>query len=119
MNGIGFRGILTLTGAGKALVTGGTGFVGRAVVTELLAAGREVRVLARNPEHPALAGLEVEVAAGDLRDAASLEKALQGCARVFHVAADYRLWVPDPQAMYDVNVEGTRALLAAAAAAGE
>jgi len=107
-----------LNGAGKTLVTGGTGFVGRAVVTELLAAGREVRVLARNPEHPALAGLEVEVAAGDLRDAASLEKALQGCARVFHVAADYRLWVPDPQAMYAVNVEGTRALLAAAAAAG-
>ena len=107
-----------MNGAGKTLVTGGTGFVGRAVVTELLAAGREVRVLARNPEHPALAGLEVEVAAGDLRDAASLEKALQGCARVFHVAADYRLWVPDPQAMYAVNVEGTRALLAAAAAAG-
>jgi dihydroflavonol-4-reductase len=102
----------------KNLVTGGTGFVGRAVVTELLLAGLEVRVLARNPEHPALAGLEVEVAAGDLRDPASLERALQGCARVFHVAADYRLWVPDPAVMYAVNVEGTRNLLAAAAAAG-
>ena len=110
--------MLNLTGAGKTLVTGGTGFVGRAVVTALLDAGREVRVLARNPEHPALAGLEVEVAPGDLRDAASLERAVQGCARVFHVAADYRLWVPDPEEMYAVNVEGTRSLLAAAAAAG-
>ena len=102
----------------KTLVTGGTGFVGRAVVTELLLAGAEVRVLARNPEHPALAGLEVEVAAGDLRDPASLARAVEGCSRVFHVAADYRLWVPDPQVMYAINVEGTRNLLAAAAAAG-
>jgi dihydroflavonol-4-reductase len=102
----------------KTLVTGGTGFVGRAVVTELLDAGREVRVLARNPEHPALAGLDVEVATGDLRDKASLEKALKGCARVFHVAADYRLWVPDPQEMYATNVDGTSWLLEAAAATG-
>ncbi|MEW6658342.1 MAG: hopanoid-associated sugar epimerase [Thermodesulfobacteriota bacterium] len=102
----------------KTLVTGGTGFVGRAVVTELLNRGREVRVLARNPEHPALSGLAVEVAAGDLRDAPSLERAVQGCQSVFHVAADYRLWVPDPAVMYAINVEGTRSLLAAAAAAG-
>ena len=107
-----------MAGGEKTLVTGGTGFVGRAVVTELLNAGSEVRVLARNPEHPALAGLSVEVAAGDLRDNASLALALKGCSRVFHVAADYRLWVPDPQEMYAVNVEGTRNLLAAAAAAG-
>jgi dihydroflavonol-4-reductase len=99
----------------KTLVTGGTGFVGRAVVAELLAAGREVRVLARNPNHPALAGLAVEVAVGDLRDRASLEGALSGCRRLFHVAADYRLWVPDPDNMYAINVEGTRQLLAAAA----
>jgi dihydroflavonol-4-reductase len=102
----------------KTLVTGGTGFVGRAVVTELLAAGREVRVLARNPEHPALAGLAVEVAEGDLRDPASLEQALKGCSHLFHVAADYRLWVPDPEVMYAINVEGTRQLLTAAAMGG-
>ena len=102
----------------KTLVTGGTGFVGRAVVVELLAAGREIRVLARRPDHPALAGLEVEVARGDLLEPASLAAAVSGCDRVFHVAADYRLWVPDPQAMYAVNVQGTKDLLAAAAAAG-
>jgi dihydroflavonol-4-reductase len=103
---------------GKTLVTGGTGFVGRAVVEELLAAGRPVRVLARNLEHPALANLEVEVAQGDLRERESLERALTGCTTLFHVAADYRLWVPDPAAMYAVNVDGTRQLLEAAAAQG-
>jgi len=107
-----------LTQYGKTLVTGGTGFVGRAVAEELLAAGREVRVLARNPDHPALAGLAVEVAPGDLRDPDSLHRALAGCTRLFHVAADYRLWVPDPATMYAINVEGTRNLLAAAAAQG-
>ncbi|MGA9753817.1 MAG: hopanoid-associated sugar epimerase [Desulfobaccales bacterium] len=107
-----------MTPSGKTLVTGGTGFVGRAVVEELLAAGREVRVLARNPEHPALAGLAVEVAVGDLRDPDSLDHALAGCTRLFHVAADYRLWVPDPATMYAINVVGTRHLLKAAAARG-
>jgi len=107
-----------LTSYGKTLVTGGTGFVGRAVVAELLAAGREVRVLARNPEHPALAGLAVEVARGDLRDPDSLARALAGCTRLFHVAADYRLWVPDPATMYAINVEGTRQLLNAALSQG-
>jgi dihydroflavonol-4-reductase len=88
------------------------------VVEELLAAGRAVRVLARNPEHPALAGLNVEVAPGDLREPESLYRALTGCTRLFHVAADYRLWVPDPATMYAINVEGTRNLLTAAAAVG-
>ena len=100
------------------LVTGGTGFVGRAVVVELLAQGRAVRVLARNPNHPALAGLSVEVALGDLRDPVSLGLALNGCSRLFHLAADYRLWVPYPEEMYAINVEGTRQLLAAAQARG-
>jgi dihydroflavonol-4-reductase len=100
----------------KTLVTGGTGFIGRAVVVELLAAGREVRVLARHPE--ALADLKVEVAQGNLVDPASLASAVKGCDRVFHVAADYRLWVPDPEAMYAANVQGTKDLMTAAAEAG-
>jgi len=97
-------------------VTGGTGFIGRAVVRELLAAGRQVRVLARHPG--TLTDLEVEVAPGDLRDPASLASAVRGCDRVFHVAADYRLWVPDPKTMYAANVQGTKDLLHAAAKAG-
>jgi dihydroflavonol-4-reductase len=103
---------------GKTLVTGGTGFVGRAVVEELLATGREVRVLARNPDHPALTGLAVEVAVGDLRDPESLKRGLTDCTCLFHVAADYRLWVPDPETMYAINVDGTRQLLEAAASEG-
>ncbi len=61
-----------------------------------------------------LEGLKAETAAGDLRDPASLEKAMSGCDAVFHVAADYRLWVRDPAEMYRSNVEGTRAMLEAA-----
>src|SRR5271166_4790794 len=61
-----------------------------------------------------LEGLKAETATGDLRDSASLEKAVAGCEVVFHVAADYRLWVRDPQQMYQSNVEGTRAVLEAA-----
>ncbi|MGC2432541.1 MAG: hopanoid-associated sugar epimerase, partial [Desulfobaccales bacterium] len=96
----------------------GTGFVGRAVVLELLAQKRAVRVLARDPRHPALEGLPVEVAQGDLRDRASLDAALSGCSRLFHLAADYRLWVPHPEEMYLTNVGGTENLLAAALAQG-
>ena len=102
----------------KTLVTGATGFVGRAVVEALLAQGREVRVLARRPQHRALQGLAVEMVRGDLTDPASLQRAVQGCSRLFHVAADYRLWVPDPASMYATNVEGTRSLLQAALEAG-
>lgn len=102
----------------KTLVTGATGFVGRAVVEALLAQGREVKVLVRNPQHRALEGLKVEIVRGDLTAPDTLSRAVQGCSRLFHVAADYRLWVPDPPAMYATNVEGTRALLQAAAEAG-
>ncbi|MFP3866543.1 MAG: hopanoid-associated sugar epimerase [Desulfobacteraceae bacterium] len=95
----------------NTLVTGGSGFVGRALVQELLNDGRRVRVLARQPDHPALQGLAVEAVQGDLRQPESLRIALEGCSHLFHVAADYRLWVPHPQEMYATNVEGTRHIL--------
>lgn len=101
------------------LVTGGTGFVGANVVRELLAEGAAVRVLARpGGDRRALAGLPVEIAEGDLNEPASLARAVAGVAMVFHVAADYRLWAPDPAALHRTNVEGTRALLHACADAG-
>ncbi len=100
-------------------VTGATGFVGSAVARQALAAGARVRVLARpGSDRRNLAGLDVEVAEGDLDDPASLERAVAGCDAVFHVAADYRIWVPDADAMLRTNVEGTRALMHAAQAAG-
>ncbi|MBI4012798.1 MAG: NAD-dependent epimerase/dehydratase family protein [Candidatus Rokubacteria bacterium] len=102
-----------------ALVTGGTGFVGANLVRELVAAGVEVRVLARpTSDRRALAGLPVEVVTGDLLEPPSLRAALAGVAVLYHVAADYRLWAPDPAVLYRVNVDGTQALLAAAEAAG-
>ena len=101
------------------LVTGGTGFIGAAVVRALLARGEAVRALVR-PGYASdnLAGLEVELAPGDLAEPATLAGACRGCRRVYHVAADYRLWVPDPERLFRVNVEGTEALLLAAAEAG-
>jgi len=101
------------------LVTGATGFVGSAVVRHLLAAGEVVRVLAREGgDRRNIAGLEVELATGDLRDEASLKRAVQGCKALYHVAADYRLWIPKPAEIYDTNVAGSRNLLRAAAEAG-
>jgi dihydroflavonol-4-reductase len=101
------------------LVTGGTGFVGANLVRELLDTGARVRVLARpTSDRRALTGLPVEVVPGDLLDPASLRAGLAGVEVVYHVAADYRLWAPDPARLYRVNVDGTRALLQAAEAAG-
>ncbi len=103
----------------KALVTGATGFVGAALVRTLLAAGWQVRVLVRaGSDRRNLRALAVQSVVGDLTDNASLERAVQGCDAVFHAAADYRLWVPDPQSMYRANVDGTRNLLEAARRAG-
>jgi dihydroflavonol-4-reductase len=101
------------------LVTGATGFVGSHVARQLVAAGERVRVLARAGSSRALLeGLAVEVHQGDLRDAASVEAAVTGVDRVFHVAADYRLWARNPREIYDSNLGGTRNLLDAARRAG-
>ena len=98
-----------------AFVTGATGFLGSHVARVLAEQGADLRLLVRTTSNlKNLEGLKAETATGDLRDAASLEKAMSGCDAVFHVAADYRLWVRDPGEMYRSNVEGTRAILEAA-----
>ena len=101
------------------LITGGSGFVGAAVVRQLVQAGHAVRALVRpSSARTNLAGLPVEIVQGDLRDAGSLARAMAGIRFVFHVAADYRLWARHPQDIVQTNVEGTRALMEAALRAG-
>lgn len=99
------------------LVTGATGFVGWHVARCLLERDQDVRALARDParlrELPGIHPIQ-----GDLRDPASLQRAVEGCGVVYHVAADYRLWTREPQEMYRSNVDGTRAMLEAARRAG-
>lgn len=103
----------------KSLVTGANGFVGSAVIRCLLSAGHEVRCLIRpGSDQRNLEGLPVEISEGDLRDVASLKRAVINCENLFHVAADYRLWVQDPETMYDINVRGTQEIILAAAEAG-
>ena len=102
-----------------ALVTGVTGFVGSAVARALLAEGWTVRALVRpGADRRNLEGLDLDVVEGDLTEPASLARAVAGCEAVFHVAADYRLWVPDPERIYATNVEGSASLVRAAAEAG-
>ncbi|MDE3036639.1 MAG: NAD-dependent epimerase/dehydratase family protein, partial [Nitrospirota bacterium] len=103
----------------KALITGATGFVGAAVARAVAASGTDVRVLVR-PESDLrnLDGLTVEQVPGDVRDQASLRRALTGCQQLYHVAAHYALWAQDPRVFYDINVTGTRTLLEAARVAG-
>ncbi|MEQ8698181.1 MAG: NAD-dependent epimerase/dehydratase family protein [Bauldia litoralis] len=103
----------------KTLVTGATGFVGAAVARKLLARGEAVRLLTRaNSDRSNLDGLDAEIVTGDLTDPSTLPAAVQGCTTVYHVAADYRLWVRDPSVLYRANVDGSVALIRAAADAG-
>ena len=105
--------------ADLTLLTGATGFVGSAVARTLAARGHRLRLLVRRGTTRAnLQGLDAELAEGDLNDPSSLDRAVQGCRFVFHVAADYRIWVPDPAAMRRANVTGTVALLRAGQRAG-
>ncbi len=98
-----------------AFVTGATGFLGSHVARVLAEQGAELRLLVRPASDLRnLEGLNADRVIGDLRDPASIEKSLSGCHALFHVAADYRLWVRDPDEMYRSNVEGTRSLLDAA-----
>jgi len=101
------------------LVTGGTGFIGSAVVRKLLGRGRQVRCLVE-PGAPRdnLAGLDVEIVPGNILDPAAIARAMAGCEAVHHLAAIYALWVPDEKVIYDVNVEGTKNVLFAALHAG-
>src|SRR5215467_14550094 len=99
----------------KILVTGAAGFLGSHVTRQLVARGADVRVLLRqSSNNRAIADLPLEYVTGDLRDAASLDRAMKDVKRVFHVAADYRLWCKRPQDIYDSNVGGTKNLLQAA-----
>jgi len=99
----------------KAFITGATGFLGSHVARVLAEQGANLRLLVRPTSNlKNLEGLNAETVIGDLRDPASLEKAMSGCDVVFHVAADYRLWLRDPAEMYRSNVDGTRAILEAA-----
>jgi dihydroflavonol-4-reductase len=104
---------------GLVLVTGATGFVGAAVARALAARGFPLRLAhRRGSDLSNIRALDAERVEADLTDPASLSRAVAGCRYLFHVAADYRLWVPDPEAMRRVNVDGTVALLRAAGAAG-
>jgi dihydroflavonol-4-reductase len=103
----------------KAFVTGSTGFVGSHVARLLAQQGAELRLLVRpTSKLDNIKDLRAEHATGDLRDAESLKRAMSGCDYVFHVAADYRLWAPDPREMYQSNVDGTRAIVQAAQESG-
>lgn len=101
------------------LITGASGFVGSAVLRKLIERGDDVRALVRpSSDRRNLEGLQVDIVEGDLTAPETLRPALKGCRGLFHVAADYRLWAPDPEPMFKANVEGTRMILLAAGDCG-
>ncbi len=103
----------------KIFLTGATGFVGHHVAKALAAEGANLRMLVRKSSNLAnLKGIDGDLVVGDLLDPQALRAALADCDAVMHVAADYRLWIPDPDAMYRANVDGTRALLRLARESG-
>ncbi|MDF3834104.1 NAD-dependent epimerase/dehydratase family protein, partial [Cupriavidus basilensis] len=108
-----------MTSGDSVLVTGASGFLGSAVVRQALARGFRVRAMVRagSPRRN-LEGLPVEIAEGDMRDARAMANALRGARYLFHVAADYRLWAPDPEEIVRTNVAGTQTVMDAAQACG-
>ena len=103
----------------SAFLTGGTGFVGASLARLLLKQGLKVKALARKgSDRRNLDGLSVEIVEGGLTDKSAIEAGVSGCRYVFHVAADYRIWVPNPADMYRANVDGTENVIRSAAAAG-
>jgi dihydroflavonol-4-reductase len=103
----------------RIFLTGATGFVGHHVARAFAAQGAALRLLVRKTSNLAnLEGIAGDTFTGDLTDPKPIKNALEGCDAVVHVAADYRLWIPDPAAMYKANVDGTRELLRMAREAG-
>src|SRR5688500_15091335 len=103
----------------KCFVTGASGFIGANLVHELNVRGHEVKALLRpQSDRRGLKGAHFETVCGDVSDRKVLERAMRGCDWCFHVAASYHLWLPDYKPMYAANVEGTRNVIEAAAAAG-
>jgi dihydroflavonol-4-reductase len=103
----------------KVFVTGATGFVGYHVARYLRKLNIEVTALVRpSSEKSYLSAIGADIAEGDVRDYNSILSAMKGCSQIYHLAADYRLWVPDPSTMYAINVEGTKNVMAAAEEAG-
>lgn len=103
----------------SAFLTGGTGFVGASLARLLLAKGLKVKALARKgSDRRNLEGLAVELVEGSLSESDAIERGVSGCRYAFHVAADYRIWVPNPDEMYRANVDATERVIRAAAKAG-